>query len=1474
MIRHLYLLIIACCFALPGFAQQRTPLEQHIHDCWKLVQERRVTEALNGTSLYDKLKDTSGGFQLPLGIGGGNNGKPPVIVDSIRFLPDHAEITTFMVVTLPGSDKELMFAARGVPLSSQGGLVGTARMELVNQVPVRLFGDSTAITFMPGKTYIEFDCNGFKKLGIGAEIDMTKKLVRLNPDGTQNLQDRVKAKFETTVTDLNDILAAVSIEPFQVRGVKNVTFTVQDAVIDLSDDNNSTGMVFPTEYTADDKSFWRGFYLRAFTVELPPELKDRKSKKAKAFAVRNALIDEKGFSGEISAKHLIPLEDGDLGGWSFSVDEVKLDFVANQLKAGSLVGGVNVPITGDTTRFDYNAVFHPGEEYVFNIKPKDSVDFDIFTANVMLLPSSYLEVAVKDGKFQAMANLSGTMSVLGKSSADSSGKSGTMLSVPDIRFEQLVVSTQAPFIHSGTFALTGSLKMPKIGGYGISINKINFVKDGEKRGISFDVNVNLMNAKDSKNGFSADASLAVLGKVLQQEDGRQRYRFSNVKISRIAIDVNQGAFALKGSLEHFDSDEVYGDGFKGSIAASINMCGGSLKMDAMALFGAVQEHKYWYADIMVDFPTAFLIIPPAIAAKGFGGGLYYGVKPIALSDDASKYKLGATSTGVRYKPDANAGIGVKASIKFIAGSEKAINGLVAFEISFNKGGGVNRITFRGQCNVLSIPIATGTDVMKTMYEKQLKTDDGQSDKYDPNQIVPEGAISVGLMVDVDFENEIFYANLKAYINVAGVIKGTGNRGLAGEGEIYAGPDGWHMYMGTPDNPVSISILDLAKASSYFMVGKDLPGSPPPPANVSSILGGMDLDYMRDMNSLSSGTGFAFGAGLNFDTGDMSFLMFYARFAAGLGFDVMMKDYGDNFHCEGKSGPIGINGWFANGQVYAYFQGKIGIRVNLFFKKGNFDIIDLGAAAVLQAKLPNPTWMRGIVGGRFSILGGMVSGDCKFEVTLGKECKIVSNNIFAEAGVQVIGDYTPAKGATAVDVFVAPQIVFNMPVGKVFNITDDIGKRLNFRARLEYFNIREGANNIPATMEWNSDNTVVILHTPNILPGEKTLRMTARISFEQESNGSWTPYMVDGAPYAEVIDHDFITDKEPLVIRPDNVSFTYPVINQRNYYKGESSNGYILLKKGQDNLFAKSNDFKQIGRLTAEGDTPQEFPLFYTTGKVSFSMPQHLKNDKIYTLELLHVPTVENADIDRNVTITKTSAGNAGTGSLTVQTKTAEGTLNNLTERVIYTLQFRSSIYSTFSEKVDRLPAVATSWPLDNGIDELRFMQTNNELFDAQEIDENGNSQVLQFEAVLEGIPWYMDNFYPYVYAGYPVSSALELNWRNTAVMGVPPVKAIYLRQHPAGLKLGDSNERIREGASVFVYNLPYYMAYDYVHMQARVADVMATNPAAAPERMREILIRPYKRITAGSYKFKIKYVLPGTNTVTSEKVITIPFSGI
>ncbi|MBV8252390.1 MAG: hypothetical protein JO154_07255 [Chitinophaga sp.] len=1489
MIRHLYLTIL-CLFAVTAaFGQQqkkaplpRTPLQQHIHDVNRTVQQRCGANLLNGKDLYDKLKDSTD-FKLPMGIGScGGSGTPMVIIDSIRFLPDHAEVTAYIVVEMPGDGQEVMFAASSIPVSMHGGLVGTARLELVNDPTLNLFGDQSEFHFLHGKTFVEFDCDGFKKMGIAAEVNLPKHLVPAGVNASDTTNKRVKANFEVVTSNINDILAKVQIEPFQIRGVNNVTITVQDAIIDLSDANNSPDVVFPKEYTSDDKAFWRGFFLRRFEVQLPPELRKRSAKKPATFSVSNALIDERGFSGDMAVTNLIPLDDGDLGGWQFSVDKLGMRFVANQLKGGELGGQLIIPITAKEKHFDYSAVFRPGNEYIFKVNMQDTVPIPIFIGKASLNPNSSIEVAVKDGNFQAMAVLNGTLSIAGGSAGSAISALAQKLHVPDIRFERLTISTEAPYFHEGVFSFSSSLQFPTIAGYGFSIDKIGLVKKGEKRGLSMSVKLNISGT--GSNGFAADASFALMSVIDKDDDGKINFRFSSLDISRIAIDIHQGVFALKGSLESFTDDAIYGNGFRGDIDATLQICKAEVKLQSTALFGNVKGDRYWYADILVDLPVPILIFPPAVSIKGFGGALFYGVSVLEKGANKSAYELGTTHTGIIYKPDPNAGLGIKASLKFVAFKEQTLSGNVGLELAFNRSGGLRRITFRGQVNVMSIGLSPGTTAMLKNLSGMMK--DGQPADgpagdcgYDPNAFTPEGLISAGLLVDVDFENSSMLANLKVYIDVYGAFTGIGPKGLAGEGEFYVGPEGWHLFAGKPDNPIGVNILGLAKAHAYFMVGNGLPGSPPPPPIVSEILGGIDLDYMRDLNALGKGSGFAFGAGLEFDTGDLSFLMFYARLRAGLGFDIMMKNYGNDFHCEGSNGPIGINGWFANGQIYGYFQGKIGIRVNLFFKKGNFDIIELGAAVVLQGKLPNPSWMRGIVGGYFKLFGGMISGNCRFEMTLGKECKIVSNNLFANAGVQVIGDATPRDGEADQSIFTAPQLVFNMPIGQTIRITEDNGSTRLFRSRLEYMSLRRETANATGTQDWSSDNTVVVLNTTQCLEPKSNYKLTARVSFEESVNGSWTPFLVDGKPYAEEVNNTFSTGNLPDKIPEDKIKFTYPIRKQLNFYKDElpSHNGYIQFKQDLAPMFRPDSSFKQTARLIPTNGDPIDIAFSYDTGRVSFKYPDAIKNEEIYTFALVNVPVENEEDISRNVISQKKDIGSAESGDLNVTTKKATRSITVGSEKAFYQLDFRSSKYNTFNQKLDAL-GVGNSYrlPISNGVHELGYQYINGELFDNAEVDADGNSQVLQFEALLDDNIWYKEDIFPYVYNGYPMQPsgslsgpAITIDWRDPQILGVPPVRGICIRQQLQGLQLKENGNAQFSGVSTFVFNLPYYFERDNFNIANKMVNNMYGMGLNYTAQQQSIITHNWVPVRKGDYKFRIKYVLPGINMSTSSRIITI-----
>ena len=103
---------------------------------------------------------------------------------------------------------------------------------------------------------------------------------------------------------------------------------------------------------------------------------------------------------------------------------------------------------------------------------------------------------------------------------------------------------------------------------------------------------------------------------------------------------------------------------------------------------------------------------------------------------------------------------------------------------------------------------------------------------------------------------------------------------------------------------------------------------------------------------------------------------YANFNAGLGFDVMLKDYAQA-QCRGRSGTIGMGGWYAMGQTYAYLQGELGVKVKLWLIRIRVPVIKGGAAALLQAGLPDPTFFKGYLGVNLNVLG-LIKGKARFQ----------------------------------------------------------------------------------------------------------------------------------------------------------------------------------------------------------------------------------------------------------------------------------------------------------------------------------------------------------------------------------------------------------------------------------------------------------------------------------------------------------------
>jgi hypothetical protein len=945
-------------------------------------------------------------------------------------------------------------------------------------------------------------------------------------------------------------------------------------------------------------------------------------------------------------------------------------------------------------------------------------------------------------------------------------------------------------------------------------------------------------------------------------------KFEKVQVDQIGVDIITKAYELHGRVTFIRGDETYGDGFKGEFDAKFTKIG----VKATALFGKVNGMRYWYADAMVILPTGVPIFPP-LEASGFGGGAYHHMRQVGFDEKAGS-DIGATPSGIVYIPDKDTHLGIKATVLLsITGKQEVMNADVTLEVNFNRRGGINQIGFNG--NAYFITSTYSPDEGSLSKGVKNVGDKGEADL--PLEKDSDRAnISGHFRLLFDNVNNIFHGETELFMNIAGgLVKGVGKDGRAGWSVIHFGPGEWYIHVGSPDDPIGLKVLDIFESRSYMMVGDYIPGSPPPPARVSEILGGMDLDYMSDENALASGRGFAFGLHFGIDTGDLQFMIFYSRFAMGVGLDVMLKDYGDA-RCAGRSGTLGINGWYANGQAYAFIEGNIGIRVKIFGKRKSYSILELGIAAVMQAKGPNPFWMRGVAGGRYDILGGLVKGNCRFEFTVGEECEIMPEGSPLD-DINFIAEVSPTESETDVNVFNASQAVFTMPVGKVFELMDFENNLMSYRANLDEFTLVDADYVVPGKLTWNDEKDVVAFDSYDILPSEKKIKVKVQIGFEEKSGNAWIPVKAtNGDIVKEIKEVTFTTGKAPDHIPLSNVAYSYPIVNQFNFYKDESTKGYIKLKKGQPDLFRPGQEWVQKAKFTKRAGGQALTNISYSSTQVNFTVPgSSLAVGSIYSFQIVNMPAQAAAAVDENVQRGVTKKGIAeGEASFEIETKTIEGNLDILQEKEIFGSNFRTSTYPTFLGKFNSMTRVL-GWrrPIRTGIHELGSTLIGTELFDKFEVlGDESTAPLMQFEAKLSGNVFYENYIHPLVYKGYPVDG-FSITWRDPNELGVPPVRGIYFRQYPSNKVLTEAEISAGQGSYItdmgaIIYNLTHYYAKDYLDLQQQVASKYA-NGAVSDSRLQYLLETPFPKIRFGDYKVDVKYVMPGTGKVNSVKNIII-----
>ena len=1396
---------------------------------------------------------------LPIGIKAKGETDPSfaLIIDKATIYPEYAEFSAFMVLSNPFDNTKIRFRADKVKFSFKGGLIDGITLRLIEGRTSKLVND-VYLNWLPG-SYVSWNCNGLKNIGLNGELELSEKRFQAVNTSTGEVVGKVKYSFFATIDSFKDFVLNLSLPAFKITGIDEVFFSFSNLVLDFSDKSNAPGFKLPGDYpggfVGPFENLWRGIYVSEAQVFLSPKLKSKKGY-IPTVSAKNVFIDDYGFTGDIKSnvgKEVLPFDEGLLGSWPFSIDDVEIKIVTGNLEAFKFSGEIQVP--GSNSRQGYYAYVDAENNYYFGVQTGRSFELPVFIATINIDKTSYIEVAYEQGAFYPTAFFNGTISFL---SGDFSSNSNAIINIPSLKFQGLRISTIAPILDLDYIAFDSKAGQPSLGGFALNVLDLDFLKKIDYPSFKFDLGINLL--PKLGGGLSTDASVNVIGDITGLD-----WKFKGLNISKIKIEYNKpGAFDIAGELSFFNGDEVYGRGFRGGVKANFVK---TFSVDAVGVFGNVNDSRYCMVDAFFK-PGGTGIPAGPFILTGFGGGLSYGMMKATEENISSDF--GKSLSGVTYIPDNTMGLGITAGLTASIVNKTLINGDITLSVLFNKSGGINDISFLGQAVMLSPSSAISSEVLKNVVSNSIS---GKEQTAKTSELM-----RARLLMKMDFEASTFHSELDVFLN-AGLIKGRGAGDRAGWAVLHIAPDKWFLHIGTPSDPIGVEIINLVELNSYFMAGHDIPDAMMMNKKVLSILNMTQEDFNgnRDDGTLMKGRGLAFGANVSMDTGDLRFLIFYAAFELGLGFDVMVLDYGDDVYCKGSSGPVGINGWFAKGQAYAYFSGEIGLTARIFGRRRKFEILSLKAAAAMRLEGPNPFWLKAVVGGRYRVLGGIIRGNCKFQVTLGDKCEMV-NGVQDLSDLKVIGDITPSHESDQVDPFILPQVIFNMPVGKVLRFSEDENTTKEYRVNLVEYSLYKDNTLVPGTIEWDEDNTSFAFSSNDVFYPLSKYKLVVKISFDEKVKGNWVQFMGDdGKVYYETEVAEFTTGILPDEIPESAIAFSYPLKRMVNFYRQEYPTAYIGFNRGLPGYFEPQSGYKQMIRwMPVKSGEPvfSDFQYINTRKMVETRVPDNLLNGAVYHFEL-----VANGDISRNIeTNTQTLFGGDDDDDKTeMTTRSADGIITDSEEKVFYSLAFRTSNFNRFYEKigVDELD-VRFLYNVSPAIDYPGFTIFGSEMLDSYEIQGTATIEPLvRCSAVLESSDWYMNTIFPLMYQGYPLHENASITSRNVGDYGLPPYKPIKIWQVDFNYLLNDGDVKSGTFSSAankthFVNAVPGIWANDYIEIRNKLSNLIDAGKLESNPRVSKILSNyPWPQVDAGNYPLKIEYVLPGTGKVSSTHILNV-----
>ncbi len=1090
-------------------------------------------------------------------------------------------------------------------------------------------------------TYVLFDQGGFRKMRVHG---------LLSPPMLSNADspgEPLKIGINADVTDFKNWTAQFSIPKFFVKGLDEFRFYMEAGQYGLYDhsETNTPGKL-PEGYLSEiEHDSWQGLYFPSLKMELPAFLSKGNGAPAVA-GVENIIYDDHGLSGVAIATNILtlgksPEEDGSLGGWFYSIDELNIRFDKNTFQQSAMKGRLVLPIFNDpynqSSQLPYKSILSKSQstgalEFELTVEPVGQMPVDIWKARLNLASSSSIRATYNQQGFTASARLDGSLDI-----------SAGPVNIPGAHFTNMVLSTSAPYFSLDNFSMSTASPQKEVTGMPFSIDYAGKPKNGQT-GFEFGCSVDLSEGA----GITGKGGLVLAFNVGTGKNGRPDWKYGGLQSADFSAQGNVGPVKIAGTLALLENDPQYGSGFKGDLDMKVI---DKIDVRVAAMFGSIANnegwYRYWYVGGDAAIPSGGIPLAGPVAFKGFGGGLYSNVEP-AFTDGKTTY---LPKKGLK---------GFEASVRV---------GLTTPYLLDAKG--MFSMTFTEKWEPVNIMI--GSDAWLLGEDMQSSLAKGY---FNMNFDIANSRISVD-------------SKLEAGASIGpGSVRAT----MPVNMELDYGANKWFMAIGAPTTTGRV-MLEVKfgltfNFGSYFVMGNYNPQPtawvlPPAPYGFDGELAGLFSGLSgKRTNSVagafsSTGAMLAFGAGYhlaaNYNIGP-----FFMDFAGAVGYDLVLKKV--EAPCVTGTALPGINGWYAEGQLYAGMSFALGIDVDLWIYEGRIKVAELSAGALLRGGLVNPIWLNGQVAVRYKVLRGLVKGHFNFDFWYNKEQRcdpaFLPPNPFADmplissigpAGTDietpVITPFTatfnyPVENKLIVDVEIPEgKAVDNSVIGTVssLTVTGADGKTETRRILTQEFKLRfkekfvataiqkdkavgqvQDINTGELVMGSNSEgerNYAATFYRENALLPKSTYELTAGVQVYVYRNGSLEPYLFKNQTVEQTEKVTFVTGGCPSDLTrgagSDNPVLTsYPYEGQRYYMKNETRRAFVRLKTNMPGcsggLGSDQNYDLSVALVPLEGAEFAEKPIAllnaeFTGNQFIYEMPSSIRNNTLYRLQLIRVP---------------------------------------------------------------------------------------------------------------------------------------------------------------------------------------------------------------------------------------------------------------